>query len=303
MTGDPGRSGESGRNRDAGMTGDADSTGDAGIDDETADRNTDPSLVPGVTVPYRVRFDECGPDGVARTSALLRYAQDVAWIHSERLGFGREWYARRGLAWVVRAAELAILLPIPLGTTLVVSTAVTGFRQVWARRRTEARLEDGTLAMWGHTDWVMIDERGVPRRVPPEFPAQFAVPPGAFEPGRVTLPPSPPEAVVLRTIVRPQDLDPMGHVNNAAYVDYLEEALHAAGDGGRRLLAAVPRRVRLEYAAAAAPGAALTGSVWPETSASEGPWAWRLTGGDGRELARGRVIPAGATGPPGTFGP
>ncbi len=25
----------------------------------------------GVTVPYRVRFDECGPDGIARTSSVL----------------------------------------------------------------------------------------------------------------------------------------------------------------------------------------------------------------------------------------
>jgi len=250
----------------------------------------DHPLAAGVTVPYRIRFDECGPDGIVRTSALLRYAQDVAWIHSERLGFDREWYADRGLAWVVRAAELAVLEPISLGTTLSVSTAVTGFRRVWARRRTEARLEDGTLAVWGHTDWVMTDHRGMPGRVPVEFPAAFAVPPGTFEPGRVTLLPSPPDAVVHRATVRPQDLDPMGHVNNAAYLDYLEEALHAAGDDGRRALAAVPRRVRLEYAAAAAPGSAVVGAAWREEAAAGSGWAWRLTDDHGCELARGRVI-------------
>ncbi|HEY5434735.1 MAG TPA: acyl-ACP thioesterase domain-containing protein [Candidatus Limnocylindrales bacterium] len=251
-----------------------------------------PVFVPCLTVPYRLRFDECGPDGIARTSALLRYAQDVAWIHSERLGFGREWYAARGLAWVVRAAELAILVPIPLGTTLVVATAVTGFRRVWARRRTEVRLEDGTHAAWGHSDWVIIDHRGMPGRVPPEFTARFGVMPGTFEPVRVTLPPSPADAVVLRTSVRSQDLDPMGHVNNAAYLDYLEEALLAAGEPGRRLLAAVPRRVRLEYAAAAAPGAALTGTAWPEGDAADDRWAWRLTDDGGRDIARGQVIGA-----------
>ena len=261
--------------------------------DTAASRLGDAPFVPGVTVPYRVRFDECGPDGIARTSALLRYAQDVAWIHSERLGFGREWYAARGLAWVVRAAELAMLEPIPLGTTLVVATAVTGFRRVWARRRTEARLVDGTLAMWGHTDWVMIDHRGMPGRVPPEFPAQFDVPPGTFEPVRVIASSPPPDATVLRTTVRPQDVDPMGHVNNAAYLDYLEEALHAVGEPGRRLLAAVPRRVRLEYVAAAAPGAALTGSAWHEGGSIDDRWAWRLAGDDGRDIARGQVIPHG----------
>ncbi len=42
------------------------------------------------TVPYRVRFDEAGPDGFLRTSVLLRYAQDVAWHHSASRGFGRD---------------------------------------------------------------------------------------------------------------------------------------------------------------------------------------------------------------------
>ena len=162
----------------------------------------------GVTVPYRVRFDECGPDGVARTSSLLRYIQDVAWVHSERMGFDREWYANRGLAWVVRAADLAILAPLPLGATLAVSTAVTGFRRVWARRRTEGRLGDGTLAMWSHTDWVMTDHRGMPGRIPAEFPAAFAVPPGAFEPGRVSLPLAPAGAPAHPANLRPPALDP-----------------------------------------------------------------------------------------------
>jgi acyl-CoA thioesterase FadM len=242
----------------------------------------------GITVPYRVRFDECGPDGIVRTSALLRYAQDAAWIHSERMGFGREWYASRGLAWVVRAAELAILAPVPLGTVLRVSTAVTGFRRVWARRRTEARLDDGTLAMWGHTDWVMTDHRGMPGRVPPEFPAAFEVPPGPFEPGRVPLPPAPPGATTHGTAVRPQDLDPMGHVNNAAYVDYLEEALLAAGGPGAAGIGDVPRRLRLEYLAAAAPGARLSASAW-SAAPDRASWAWRLADEAGLELARGEL--------------
>ena len=48
---------------------------------------------------YRVRFDEAGPDGLLRASGLLRYAQDVAWMHSEALGFDRAWYRERDLAW------------------------------------------------------------------------------------------------------------------------------------------------------------------------------------------------------------
>ena len=246
--------------------------------------------VAGVTIPYRVRFDECGPDGVARSSTLLRYAQDVAWVHSERMGFDRAWYIERGLTWVVRAAELAILEPVLLGQTLDISTAVTGFRKVWARRRTEARLPGGTLALWGHTDWVMTDDRGLPARIPSEFPGAFSVPPGTFEPGRVPLPPTPSDAAIARTIVRPQDLDPMGHVNNAAYLDYLEEALIAAGAPAAGAVSTLPRSVRLEYVTPAAAAEELAGAVWPDESAGRPGWAWRLTGGGDRELARGRVL-------------
>ena len=251
----------------------------------------DPEVVRGVTVDYRVRFDECGPDGIVRSSALLRYAQDVAWVHSERMGFDRAWYAERDLAWVVRAAELAILEPVALGQSVALSTAVIGFRKVWARRRTEGRLPDGRLVLWGHTDWVMTDVvRGLPGRVPPEFPGVFASPPGPFEPGRVPLPPTPDDAVRHRSRVRPQDLDPMGHVNNAAYLDYLEEALHVAGDVARPAIGGTPRRVRLEYLAPAAPSVALLGEAWPDPHDGVDGWAWRLTDDEGRELARARVL-------------
>ena len=252
---------------------------------------SDADSASSATVPYRIRFDECGPDGFARTSAMLRYTQDVAWVHSERLGFDRAWYAARDLAWVVRAVELAILEPLPLGQSITLTTAVTGLRKVWARRRTEGRTDDGRLGLWVHTDWVITDtRRGLPGRIPAAFPAAFAVPPGGFEPGRVPLPPAPEGAVVHRSLVRPQDLDPMGHVNNAAYVDYLEETLAAVGPGAEAAIAGTPRRLRLEYLVPAAPGTGLVGLTWPDPLDGLPGWAWRLADDSGRELARARVL-------------
>ena len=45
----------------------------------------------------------------------------------------------------------------------------------------------------------------------------------------------------------------MGHVNNAAYIDYVEEALLASGDAAVAAMRALPRRVRIEYVQAAVP--------------------------------------------------
>ena len=252
-----------------------------------------------LTVPYRARFDECGPDDLVRSSALLRYAQDVAWIHSEHLGFTRAWYSERSLGWVVRTAELAVLAPLPLGEVIAMRTEVVGFRRFWARRRTEGRLGDGTLAVWGQVDWVIIDTaRGMPGRLPPEFLARFDRPSPPFEPGRVTLAPPPVEGVLEAEMrVRPQDLDPMGHMNNAAYLDCLEESLLGAGGGVAALATRLPRRFRIEYIQPAALGARLTGRTWPldgqGDGASTGGRAWMLEGEDGRVLARGVVTPDG----------
>jgi acyl-CoA thioesterase FadM len=244
---------------------------------------------------YRVRFDESTPSGLARTSALLRYAQDVAWAHSEALGFDRAWYAERGLAWLVRAAEVAVLAPIPLGSSLEVVTSVTGHRRVWARRRAEIRNEgaDGgsgeALVAWVHTDWVLIDGRGRITRVPDVFGTTFPAPLVNDALGRVAVPAAPPSAARQRFRVRPHELDPMDHVNNAVYVDWLEESVIAAGvaDGrGAASIAAIPRRYRLEYPAAAAPDVEIETETWRDG----GGWAHRTTAG-GADVLRARLDP------------
>lgn len=247
--------------------------------------------VAGITVPYRVRFDECGPDGRARASAILRYVQDVAWVHSEQVGLDRAWYAERELAWVVRAVELELLEPITLGATIELTTAVVGFRKVWARRRTEGRVGDGRLVLSVHTDWVMTDtRRGLPVRISDEFPRIFGAVAGPIEPSRVDLPAAPPDAARRPIRVRRQDLDPAGHVNNAAYADYLDEALEAAAPEAAGALGG-PRRIELAYLAPALPGATVVGETWPEAPGHR-HWAWRLADEAGRELARARVSPA-----------
>lgn len=231
---------------------------------------------------YRVRFDEAGPDGRLRTAGLLRYAQDVAWRHSEAIGFDRAWYDEQGFAWVVRAVDLVVTAAIPMGRIVRAETAVIGHRRAWARRRGEFRLLDGTSAATIQTDWVLIDGRGRIVRIPPVFGLSFPNPEVGFELTRVALPEAPPEADRLEVHVRPSDLDPMGHVNNAVYLDWLDEALAAAGGGDD--MTRLPRRVRLEYAASAEADDLLEARTWPD---GHGGWWHGLSRpADGTELIR-----------------
>jgi len=233
---------------------------------------------------YRVRFDEATPDGFAKTSALLGYLGDIAWRHSEVLGFPRAWYRERGLAWVVRALDLTLVAPIRDGDEIAVSTRLGGFRRVMARRRSELRAADGTLVGDVSVDWAMTDGRS-PVRIPGDFTGVPGIDLSPFAPTRVDLPPAPPGVSELRLVPRLRELDPQGHANNGVYPDWLDEAVAAAG--GADDVRAAARRYRLEYLRAAGPGAPLRSVAW-----RDGPgWAWRLAD-DAGDLVRGRLDPA-----------
>jgi len=234
------------------------------------------------SAPYRVRFDECRPDGRIRTSVLLRYTQDLAGLHSDRRGFGRAWYAERGITWLVRAAEVEVLEPVRTSDELVGTTQVAGWRRVWARRRTDFHDVAGTLVAQVRIDWVLLDARGVPTRIPAEFEPAFGAAPSTVGLLRVNLGEVPVGASTSSRTVRPQELDPMDHVNNAVYADWLEEAILA--EGGDVAVGAIPRLARLEYARAAAPGASVGVEVWPDGDA----WSCRLADADG-DLLRARL--------------
>ena len=245
-----------------------------------------PGVDNGYLAGYRVRFDEAGPDGSMRISSLLRYAQDIAWLHSDRMGFDRGWYQERGLGWVVRGVELEVHEPVPLGHILRVTTAIVGHRRIWARRLVECRLADGRLAARVTTDWVLIDGRSRIVRIPADFGVAFVNPELDSEILRVPAPGGEPvHSESFR--VRMRDLDPLAHVNNAVYVDWLDEALQTAGLRGAD---STGEAWRVEYLASAA----RDDEVVVDLFGAPGEWVARIRRADGLDLVRasGTASPA-----------
>jgi acyl-ACP thioesterase len=178
--------------------------------------------------------------------------------------------------------ELEVLEPIPMGHTLRVSTAVVGHRRIWARRLGECRLADDRLAALVTTDWVLLDSRNRVVRIPEDFGVAFTNPEVRSEILRVP-PPGDRPAYRIELRVRPSDLDPLDHVNNAVYVDWLDEALEGAGWSP-----GTPRTLLVEYLAPAARG----DDVAVELHGRPDDWRAVIRRADGAELVRAAMRPS-----------
>ena len=187
----------------------------------------------------------------------MRYLQDLAWHHSEAAGLDRAWYAARNMGWLVHGLELAIVGDAGYGETVTVTTRIAGFRRMWARRFSEVRAPDGSTVATAWIDWVLLSTAGHPIRIPAEMQTLVSGS-SPFAPTRIHLDEPPPDALTLRSAVRPADVDPMGHVNNAAYLDILDEIVTAATGQGL----AAPACVALEYLHPALPGMTLEATAW-----------------------------------------
>ena len=208
---------------------------------------------------YRVRFDEAGPDGIARASTYLRYAQDVAWLHSERRGFGRSWYPERGLAWVVRAIDLTDRRrPCRPGRP---GRHDRGDRRPPgdgpARAATCGPRPTGRRSRRVITDWVMTTTAGRADPGPGCLPDLVRRPPrDSFEPTRVE-PGEPP---------RRRAPGARSTSGSTSSIRWATSTTRSTSTGWMRrsscwtrpaAIQAVPRRYRLEYRAPAPPGATL----------------------------------------------
>lgn len=132
----------------------------------------------------------------------------------------------RGFGWLVRRTLIDTTTPARLGEPVEVQTWCTGIGRSWAERRTRlvgargARIDAVSL-------WVQIDlARDRPARIAADFTDAYAdAAGGRVVSARLALSaPGPAVASLGRWAVRRTDLDPYGHVNNAATWSFLEEA-------------------------------------------------------------------------------
>lgn len=225
---------------------------------------------------FRIRHYECDAYGHVNHANYLRFMQETAFDGSAACGYGMARYNEMGLMWLIRQSAISYERPLRYGDSVVVKTWVGNYRRVRSRRMYELRhATTGELVASGYSDWVLLDRHTLqPVTIPQEILAAF-FPEGIPEPAPHAdhfpePPPPPPGIFTMRRVVEWRDLDTVGHVNNANYLVFAEEAgmgvAVAHGWPMGRMLAdgfgIVAREYRIEYRQPALLGEELEVATW-----------------------------------------
>jgi len=178
---------------------------------------------------FRVRHYECDAHGHLNNVNYLRYMQETAFDASAAAGYDLKRYQEMERLWLIRESGIEFIRPLLYNETVGVKTWIADFRRVSSRRLYEFRLlGSGELVANAYTDWVYLDTAAnMPARIPNSLaqgffsegvPAQF--------PSRQPFPqppPAPDGIYKMAHTVSWGDIDNMRHVNNAVYMNYVNE--------------------------------------------------------------------------------
>ena len=168
--------------------------------------------------------ERCDMYRTLRADALFLLMQNAAGAHAERLGVGRSQFDKSNIAWVLTRISIRMSRWPKYGSTVTLTTAPGPARTGLYRRYFTLADEQGEL---GHasTLWTVID---LEKRAIVSADKAPVVPSADFTP----LLPSPlkvraieGEPTVLPYQCQYTDADQNQHINNAAYIRFLENAL------------------------------------------------------------------------------
>jgi acyl-ACP thioesterase len=182
-----------------------------------------------------VRLADADPTGRLRLDALARFLQDIG--NDDTADAGHDASA----PWVTRRTTVRVDTWPRIGERLDITTWCGGIGSHFAERRTTLRSTTGTVevaATWVHVDQVTGRPARLPRWFLDTYEASAA---GRRITARLAHGAPPDDAATQPWPVRWADLDVVGHVNNAAYWEAVEEVCHQH--------ALVPGFAEVEYAA------------------------------------------------------
>lgn len=187
-----------------------------------------------ITIEKTVPFFSVDQDLILYPKVLLNYFQEAVGVHAEIAKDTAPVLMEKGNAWVLSRIGLDIRRWPRLDDPLRISTWHTRDKGFKAFRDFEVCCGDETLIS-ARTMWLFIDltSKKILRIPKATSEAYTSEPELSFDMNLDTWTPAmkfSPEQV--RTIgIRSSDFDPLGHVNNALYFDYLYEVIEGSFPG------------------------------------------------------------------------
>jgi acyl-ACP thioesterase len=172
------------------------------------------------TEPVRPGLADCAPSGRIRLDALARFAQDIAYADAEDVGLAQT------AVWVVRRTRIQVNRFPRLGEHLELATFCSGLGRMWAERRTSIRGDEAgeveMVSLWVHLDPVSARPTPITEE---EIGAWSESTGGRKVTARLRHPVAKDADGSVPWRFRRTECDLADHINNAAYLQPLEEEL------------------------------------------------------------------------------
>jgi len=246
---------------------------------------------------FRVRWGELDPTGTVSPANYLRYLIETAWDWGDAVGLGVNDSQTLGVFWLIRETEIQFLHSLRHNDIFDFTIWLANWQRVRGTRCFELKLkEKGEVIAQGTQQIVCMDANtGQPVSLPDDVIDRFRLEnPRVFPFGHFPKIMAVENPHITQRQVESMDLDVYAHVNNAAYVNYAEEAavqdFSARGWTPVKLaesgLAVVTKRVHLQYLSIASWGETLNISTHPlEVKATCGSRYVDMTHADGSPVA------------------
>ncbi len=188
----------------------------------------------GFQLTRRIDYFQSATDGHIKLDSLMKILQNAALEHVHEADRDSRVLISEGFAWILNKVALTIFRHPFYGETLTVDTWHRGTKGFKSYREYEIRSGTEKVAA-AASSWLYLDlDRRRVIKVPVETDALYGVRPDfaldfdieQWRPDKKLEP-----AFIMAITTRHSDYDMLGHVNNAAYFDYLDTLLHQSNNG------------------------------------------------------------------------
>lgn len=177
----------------------------------------------------RVRYSEIGEDKNLTLNSIINYFQDCSTFHSEEVGVGMDFLAKRQQAWVLASWQIVIERYPSLCERIKIYTWPYAFKRFLGSRNFVMEDEKGNRIAYANTLWTFLDlKTGHPALVDESQTRAYELEEKLdmeYAPRKINIPENTREYEAFT--VKAHHLDTNHHVNNGQYILMAQEYIPA----------------------------------------------------------------------------